>query len=218
MHTLTLHTAATAQPVSLDEAKLHLRVTDTAEDTLIQSLIDAATDEAENITRRALMPQKWKYTADRFPGTVYPHIQWPPHGYQNLVSGVLPIHSREVFLRRPPITGVDSVQYVDETGALVTLDPSQYQVASASDYSARVVPAFGLTWPVTRLQPEAVQIVFSCGYADAASVPGPIKAWIKLRIGALYENREEMVVGQRLVRLDLPFVDSLLDRYRAADL
>lgn len=213
MSTLKLHTPAASAPVSLDEAKLHLRVTDSAEDTLISALINAATEDAEHITGRALMPQKWQVTADSFEGIVDPQWSW-----SNPVDLQRPL-APALILQRPPVTAIDWVKYVDAaTGALTPLDPSQYQLAAASDYTARVLPAFGKSWPATRGQAEAVQIVFSCGYADAASVPASIKAWIKLRMGALYENREEMVVGQRLVRLDLPFVDSLLDRFRVVDL
>lgn len=44
-------------------------------------------------------------------------------------------------------------------------------------------------------------------------VPEGIRAWMLLRIGALYENREEVAVGQRVVVLELPFVDGLLDPF-----
>lgn len=183
---LKLHTAPTDPVITVAEAKLHLRVDGSDEDTLIEALIDAATLDAEHIMGRALMPQKWQLTLDAFEDSM--------------------------DLQRAPVTAVDSVKYVAETdGVLTTLDPSGYQFASGSDYSARVLLAYGQTWPATREQAEAVQIVFSCGYADAASVPEPIKAWIKLRIGALYAFRES--VGSSDTR-SLGFADSLLDRYR----
>jgi len=37
------------------------------------------------------------------------------------------------------------------------------------------------------------------------------RAWMLLRIGALYETREEVAVGTRIVVLELPFADCLLD-------
>jgi hypothetical protein len=39
-----------------------------------------------------------------------------------------------------------------------------------------------------------------------------------MRIGALYENREETAVGARIVVAELPFVDRLLDPYRIVSL
>lgn len=41
------------EPVSLDEAKLHLRVDDTTDDTLITTLIVAGRQDVENFTKRA---------------------------------------------------------------------------------------------------------------------------------------------------------------------
>lgn len=199
--TLKLQTAATLLPVSLAEAKLHLRVDVTDDDALITSLIGAATLDAEHLMGRAVMPQKWQLMLDSF-------IQQPPVQHYQVVSSV-----QALDLQRPPVTGVDSIKYVNSSGVLTTVDPSVYQFVSGSDYTARVVPAYGQSWPTPRLQPEAVQIVFSCGYADAASVPEPIKAWIKLRIGGLYENRESVVIDTRVAMIQTPF-DSLLDRYR----
>lgn len=64
---LKLITAATALAVSLVEAKEHLRVTESTEDTLITAMITAATEVAEQITGRAIMPQTWELTLDAFP-------------------------------------------------------------------------------------------------------------------------------------------------------
>jgi uncharacterized phiE125 gp8 family phage protein len=198
---LQLQTAATADPVTLAEAKLHLRVDITADDALITSLITAATLDAEHISGRALMPQKWLLTLDSF---VKPTAQW----------GMYVPAVQSIDLPRPPVTGVDSIKYVDAvTGTLTTVNPTVYQVAMASDYTAKIVPAYGQSWPSPRAQPESVQILFSTGYADATKVPEPIKTWIKLKVGALYENRELVAVDTRIAMVQMPF-DSLLDRYR----
>ena len=200
---LKLQTAATVVPVSLAEAKLHLKVDVSDDDALISSLITAATLDAEHLMGRALLPQKWQLSLDSFPTD--PNSPWWNPAVVARVA---------IALQRPPVTGVDSIKYVDAvTGVLTTLASGSYQAVLASDYTASVVPAYGLAWPTARVQPEAVQVIFSCGYADAAAVPEPIKAWVKLKIGALYLNRELIAVGSRIVRVDLPF-DSLLDRYR----
>lgn len=192
--TLRLQTPASTLPVTVQEAKLHCRkiadiadVADTSEDALFTSLIGSATLEAEHLMGRSVMPQKWQVLLDGFPSAI--------------------------TLQRPTLTAVDSVKYVDAiTGSLTTLDPSVYQVVAGSDYTASVVCAYGKSWPSSRAQPESVQVIFSTGYADAASVPEPIKTWIKLRVGALYENREAWTAGVKIERNE--FVDFLLDRYR----
>jgi len=52
------------EPVTLDEAKLHLRVDGSGEDALITALITAARQAAEVYTRRAFVTQTWRYTCD----------------------------------------------------------------------------------------------------------------------------------------------------------
>jgi uncharacterized phiE125 gp8 family phage protein len=196
---LSLLTAASVLPVTLAEAKAHLRVDITDDDALITSLIGAATLEAEHLMQRAIMPQTWILTLDSF----------RPHPARYWLTGRA---SQSIGLDRPPVTAIGSIQYVDINGAAQTLDPTAYRLLK-HEYSGAVVPVFGLNWPNTRQQADAVQITFSTGYADAASVPELIKAWIKLRVGTLYENREMFAVDTRLTFVDLPF-DGLLDRYR----
>jgi uncharacterized phiE125 gp8 family phage protein len=45
-------------------------------------------------------------------------------------------------------------------------------------------------------------------------VPEAVKAWIKLRVGALYENRESAVSGQPIQAAPRDFADALLDRHK----
>ncbi len=205
---LQLQTAASAPAVTLAEAKMHLRVitdpadvTPSPEDALITALVASATLEAEHLMGRAVMPQQWQLTLDAF-------VQAPAQ-YGVYVPAVQAIN-----LQRPPVTSIVSIKYVDATtGSLTTLDPSMYQFVGAIDYTARVVPAYGKSWPATRAQPEAVQIIFATGYADATKVPEPIKTWIKLRVGTMYENRESVASDSRIALIEFPF-DCLLDRYR----
>ncbi len=188
---LKLNTAAASLPVTLVECKAHLRVDDSTDDTLLTAMLTAAVANCEHITGRAIITQKWQTTLDEFP-----------------CDGVIP-------LSRATVTAVDSVKYYDGDGVQTTISSSVYQLV-AGDYAADVREAYGQTWPTPREQAEAVQVIFSCGYANAAAVPEPIKAWIKLRVGAMYENREStvVVVGGRLTLVELPFVDSLLDPYK----
>lgn len=183
---LRLHTPPTDQPITLAEAKLHLRVDIDEDDLLIRSLIDAATAACEHLMGRAIMPQKWQLSVGSFG------------------EGVL-------VLQRPTVTEIDSFTYVDPSGATKPLAPAEYRLIIGSDYTAAVVPAYNASWPAVISQTDSINVVFSCGYADADSVPGPIKSWIKLMVGALYKNRE-MVTDKQVFTLGM--ADSLLDRYR----
>ena len=76
-----------------------------------------------------------------------------------------------------------------------------------------MVPVYAGVWPATRGEINAVRVRYVAGYSDAASVPESIKAWIKLQVGAMYENRESEVV-EKGAAITLGFADRLLDRYR----
>lgn len=172
------------EPISLEEAKLHLRVDATDEDIPIGLLIVAARQAAEAETWRALMPQTMELSL-----SCWPH---------------------KIYLPHPPLASVTSIKYLDTAGVLQTMDPADYIV---DDYSepAKIVPAYGKCWPMVRHQPNAILVRYVAGYANISSVPQAIKSWMLLRIGTLYRNREDVVTGQVS---ELPHADSLLDGYR----
>lgn len=188
---LKLITAPSTFPVTLAEAKLHCRIDTNADDALVTSLITAATDMAEQQTGRAIMAQTWELTLDSFP---------------------------EAFqLTKVPVQSIVSLKYYDASGVQQTLAGANYAVDTADDFGvAYVVPAYNAAWPTTRDQANAVALRYVAGYADAASVPEPIKQWVKLAVSTMYENRETEAYSSRAVSttVQMGFVDRLLDRYR----
>lgn len=181
-------TDATVEPVSLAEAKAHLRVSDSAQDAYITALITAARTACEERMQRTLIQTDWKLTLDQFPCAIP--------------------------LRMPRVLSVTSVQYVDVNGATQTLASTEYQVDDQSE-PGWIVPAYGKTWPETRDQANALTVIYRCGYGvDATLVPAPIKQWILLQIGAMFENREGVVATPGIVAVDLGFAERLLDTYR----
>ena len=68
--TLTLVTGPVSEPVDRADAKLHLRVDGTEEDTLIDGLIAAARLNIEAHAAVALIAQTWTWTLDTWPGLV----------------------------------------------------------------------------------------------------------------------------------------------------
>ena len=179
---LKLHTAPAGLAVSLEEAKLHCKVDIDEDDDLITDMIGSATEECEHLIGSAIVEQKWQLSLESF--------------------------TNPIRLERPPVTAVDSITYQDNTGADVVLDPSDY-VLTVSDFDAVIVPVYGTSFPSARAVPESVRVVFTTGFEN---VPKAIKSWIKLRVGALYENREAWTLGKAIERND--FLDGLLDRYR----
>jgi uncharacterized phiE125 gp8 family phage protein len=203
---LQLVAPSSEEPVSLWEAKLHLRVDFDEDDTLIASLITAARQAAETLTGRQFVTARWKMVLDSFPG---PSLMGVPAGQ----SFSLPGHA--VLLPKCPVQSVIAINYMDMGGALQTMPASSY-TADAACEPARVTPVFGQIWPPTLPQIGSVGVIFDAGYGAASDVPAGIKSWIKLRVGSLYSHREEMATLSR-GRIDpLPFVDGLLDGYRVS--
>jgi len=110
---------------------------------------------------------------------------------------------------------VTSVKYYDQYGAVNTLDPSTYIVDLVSE-PGRILPAYGLTWPTTLLQPiNGVVVRYIAGYSsDAAEVPPGVKQSMLMLIGYWYENREAATL-ERGVSQRLEFaIDALLGQER----
>ena len=207
---LTLITAPTASPVTLAEAKGNARITSTAEDALLTGMLASAVEDAEHLMGRAIMPQQWKLTLDSFAAEtresaiVYLSAQqWRP---------ALDAVNNTIFLRRPIVTSVDSIKYVDLTGTQQTLAATEYLTDLGGHLISRVTPAYNKVWPAAQQQMNAVEILFTCGWPNAGAVPEVIKAWIKQRFAALDINRAAYVAGKAVERN--PYVDRLLDRWR----
>lgn len=191
---LTLLTAPAAEPVSLAEAKAHLRVEHSDDDTLIGALIVAAREAVESRTGRALVTRTYRYTAD----------QWPDSG-DGLPGATM------IELPRPYLVSVQSVSYLDTAGNRQVLDASGYQVVTDT-LVGLVLPPYGAAWPACRSTPGSIRIDYTAGYGNAAAVPQALKAWMLLAIATWYAQREAVIPG---TTSELPrgFWDGLLDPY-----
>jgi len=201
---MQLITPPAAEPVSLAEAKLHLRVDFDEDDALIQALISAARQAAEMLTQRQLVTARWRMVLDSFPG---PSLMGVPAGQ----TFTLPGHA--ILMPKSPLQSVVEIRYLDMAGVSQVMPSAHYTVDKACE-PARITPVFGQIWPVALPQIGAVSVTFDAGYGSAADVPEGLKSWIKLRLGSLYAHREE-VASMARGRIDpLPFVDGLLDPYK----
>lgn len=176
---------AATEPVSLAEAKAHLRLITADDDALINALIKAVRNLAEHETNRSLITQTWEKTLDEFPDAVVLHY--------------------------PPILSILSVGFSDSYGVVQALSAGSYKADLKSE-PGYLIPAFGLTWPSTRNDINSVTVTYLAGYGTAADVPQAIKQWMLLMVGHLYENREAVSAGVQMSAL--PYIDGLLDPYR----
>ena len=177
-----------AEPVTLQEAKDHLRVVFDDEDAYIGGLIAAARTMLEGRIHRALVPQTVTFTAAAFD---YYGMKLP----------------------RTPYLGELAVEYVDAAGTLGPLDPAAYYLDTTVE-PARIYPAPGLTFPATStLDQRAVRITYQAGYASPADVPASLKQWILLAIGTLYEHRATVAAGVSIATLPEDFMQWLWQPY-----
>lgn len=182
-------TDAAAEIMSTADAKTHLRVTGPDEDTYVAALVKAARMAVEEWTSRATTNQTWVMTLDKFPADA------------------------EIRLPRPPLSSVTSLAYVDGSGNSQTWSSVNYVVV-ARDTPGRIRLAYGIDWPATRDQPNAVTITYVAGYGStAATVPALLVHAAKLVLGDLYGIREGSVVG--VSHLENPTVTALLAPYVA---
>ncbi len=212
---LSLQTAPKVEPVELADAKLHLRVDSTDDDSLITRYLSAARERVEVITGRQLITATYTLALDGFPGYTPFDLNRPVAlEYSSLLWGSTYVETHHfIDVPRPPLQSVTAITYIDTTGVQQTWDPTQYQVSAPSGPMAergRIRPAYGLSWPVARDQMGAVSVTFKAGYGDLwNAVPNTLAAAVLLVLGDLYFNRVNEPTQEtlwRVERLVVPYI------------
>jgi len=185
-----LITAPAATAVTLTEAKAHLRVDFTTDDTLITTLINVATEWVEERLAKKLITQTWEYYLDEFP-------------------------SEDSFkIPFPPLQSITSIKYYDEANALQTLPTSDYDVDTIAEPGCVIQSSAGTGWKTTYNRPNAVIVKFVAGFGSASTnVPELIRAAVKLMISHFYENREALQTIGNVGQIPVPkAVEDLLNQ------
>lgn len=196
--TPTLVTPPASLPVSIDEAKSHLRIEaddlTTADVATLSAYIGAATNYVEEYLRRRLVTQTWKFSLDGFP------------------EG-----RGEIVVPASPLVSVSGFVYVDSSTGISTAVPgSLYAVDAPSGPNpprGRISLAFEQEWPTARDQTNSVEFDAVVGYGDPADVPEAIRVAILQIVGNLYANRETVVTGTIATKLPMS-AEFLLSPYR----
>lgn len=153
------------EPLSLGEAKAHLRIDADNEDVLITSLVTTARLQIEAALGLALITQQWRLVMDC----------WPPDGI--------------VALPLRPVQTVDAIRVVGDNEIAVLLDPLAYAVDNAS-HVPRLAARSGF-WPIPGARLNGIEIDLTAGFGAAASdIPHDIRQALLLLVAHWYENRE----------------------------
>lgn len=124
------------EPISLAQAKEHLRVVYNDEDDYISGLIVAAREMAEGKLNRTI---KQRVRESAF-------CDWS-----------------NIVLRKPPFVSVESLSYIDTSGQEQYLD--DYAVRSRSE-PARIALPYGFSAPSIQPNDEAIVVRYVAGYPE----------------------------------------------------
>lgn len=162
---LRVITRPNLEPVTVDDVKLHTRIDSDIEDSLLQTWITSAREQAEDFQRRAYISQVLELSFDEFPK--------------------LPLS-----LPRCPVISIESISYIDYQNNVVTMALTDFILDTDSE-PARIDHAYSKSWPCVTLRSiNSVKIRYTAGYgATAESVPEKVKDAIMLYCAWKNENR-----------------------------
>ena len=189
----------TAEPVTLAEAKLHLRVDLSDDDALITAMITAARDMVERYTSRTLIYTAYRLTMDNWPYDIELPRSPAVEAAANLITGIAYITPR--------------IRYYDGDGnqQTMTYAANDFEILLDNNPPLLVLPPSGI-WPVTYpLQRGAIEIDWIAGYGAASTgIPQLLRLAIMMLVAHWYEHRE--AVGSFGSEVPLA-VDSVLRLY-----
>ena len=173
MSFLVTITKPTLPPVSLEDAKLQLRLEDMVDDDHVQLLVLAATRHVEQTCGRALVETRVEQRASGF--------------------------CRSVTLRGGHLANTPNVtvKYLDESEVEQTVDPATYRVIAKGEELAELILAADQSWPTDVAErPDAVRVQYTVGWTVTTSpavnaVPEDLKLAVKLMLSWVYEHRDD---------------------------
>jgi uncharacterized phiE125 gp8 family phage protein len=157
------------EPVTLAEARAHLRLTSTDDDDYVAAMITAARIQVESATRRVLVDQTWRVYRD----------DWPGNG--------------RVDLPIAPIQSVAGITVYDTEGEPTALPPTAW-ILDAASQPARLVLTGSAPLPSSAINGIEIDVVAGYG-ASGLSVPQPLRLAVMTLVARWYEDREGLSYG-----------------------
>lgn len=159
-----------AEPITLAEARAHLRLDDGAEDGLLEALIRTARGHLEQITGLALIARSFRLYLDAWPA------------------------SRMIQIVKGPVQAIDSVTVYDEAGMPLELALSGAVLDGAARPARLMLPDL----PAPGLALNGIEIDFTAGFGEAGTdVPDTLKRALLTHVAAMFELRGVLSPGDQ---------------------
>lgn len=182
-----------AEPLTLEETRLHLRISHDAEDSLISGLITTARMLCEQVTGMALINRDYSLWLDCWPGQE--NLPW----WDGMREGVRSRHAQAVLLPRPPLCAVKEICIYDPSGAAEIFPAERYYVDTLRR-PGRIVLQDGQSTPQPARIANGIEIRYTAGFGTAPqAVPAMLRQGMKQLVAYMYENRGD--AAERAVEL-----------------
>ena len=155
------------EPVSLADARAFLRLDDTAEDGLVQTLVASARLHVEAVTGRAMLTQSWRLVLDGWPA------------------------ERTIALPVGPVQALTAVTVFDRDD-----EPHDLDLAPFSIQAGRLLLPQALEGAPALRQRLGLEIDYVGGHGDTAeAVPADLKHACLVLVGYWFEHRDAVIAA-----------------------
>lgn len=165
---LKITTQPATETVVAADARAHMHLDSTDDDTYILTLCVAARQAAELYTRRAFINTVFSLALDEMPASNY------------------------IELMRAPLVSVASVTWYDDASTATVISSSTYHTDTYAE-PGRVVLMDGETWPTQGevRTTNGIVVAYTAGYGTAATdVPQQIRTAIKETVKVWYDGED----------------------------
>ena len=179
---LVLTSGPAIEPVTVTEAKAHLRVDGTAEDVLISSLILTSRLHLEASLDLALITQSWTLVMDRW------------------------ARGSDIEIPMSPLLSINAVRVKKADGSFTVVPATSYVVDIASRPARLVWNA--TVKPDPGVPANGIEIDFTAGFGATANlVPAPLRHALLLLTAHWYEHRDPTEIGSQSARVPAAISD-----------
>jgi hypothetical protein len=188
--------------ISLSEAKAHLRVTHTSDDSYITTLIIASLEAASHYVGFSIQEAVVRYGFAELAGQ--PAMINPLNGSPLTIGNYLRVPSR--------VISFDHLYYVNANNTVVEFNAADF-IDSPDLFSNFGLNIYVNSLPTSLTDDNTKYIAEVTEGFTPEAFPEVVKIACMLMIGQYYDNRQNIIVGT--ISSDMPFgANHLLDKYK----